>query len=683
MGGRAAAEAHRYRNAKVVLLGDSGVGKSGLALVLTKQKWEPTESTHGRRVWVFDARDEALDEGGKETRETLLWDLAGQPGYRMVHQLHLNEVSVALVVFDARSETEPFAGVRHWEKALRQARRLEGEGAGPLKKYLVAARADRGGIGVSRERIEATVRAFGFDGYFETSAKEGWQIPELTEVVRAAVDWESLPRVSSNELFQTIKQFLIDEKTEGRLLSTADDLYRALCLAHKELKDDAELRAKFETCVGRVENRGLIRRLSFGDYVLLQPELLDAYASAMVNAAKSEPDGLGCIAEEDALAGRFKMPSDERVADKEQEKLLLIATLEELLRHDIVLKETSESAVDLVFPSQFTRDWPDAPEVPGRAVVFTFDGPVLNIYATLAVRLTHSRLFKKIDMWKNAAVYRGMAGGTCGIYLREGDEGRGELTLFFDAASGETRLQFEDYVAAHLRRRALPESVRLRRVVACGACPVVFTDEQVRLCREHGKNDIKCPVCGTANALPGEAEEKVESAPLSARSEAVAEMDRAADEKRDLAAAAMVLQGKIQSEDFDVFLCHNSQDKPAVKEIGERLKERGILPWLDVWELRPGLPWQEALERQIEKIKSAAVFVGPGGTGPWQNQELRAFLSEFVERKVPVIPVLLPGCDETPKLPVFLRAMTWVDFRKQEADPLRQLVWGITGEKVL
>lgn len=34
-----------YKNAKVVLLGDSGVGKSGLAL--RHDHWEPTESTHG------------------------------------------------------------------------------------------------------------------------------------------------------------------------------------------------------------------------------------------------------------------------------------------------------------------------------------------------------------------------------------------------------------------------------------------------------------------------------------------------------------------------------------------------------------------------------------------------------------------------------------------------------------
>jgi hypothetical protein len=61
---------------------------------------------------------------------------------------------------------------------------------------------------------------------------------------------------------------------------------------------------------------------------------------------------------------------------------------------------------------------------------------------------------------------------------------------------------------------------------------------------------------------------------------------------------------------YDVFLCHNSSDKSDVQTIGERLMRFGILPWLDEWELRPGLPWQRSLEEQISSIKSAAVFVG-------------------------------------------------------------------------
>ena len=105
---------------------------------------------------------------------------------------------------------------------------------------------------------------------------------------------------------------------------------------------------------------------------------------------------------------------------------------------------------------------------------------------------------------------------------------------------------------------------------------------------------------------------------------------------------------KDEITDFDVFLCHNVADKPAVRWTAERLRERGILPWLDETELQPGRPWQEELERQIGRIRAAAVFVGHNGVGPWQNQEVMAFLREFVERRCPVIPVLLPGAAHRP-----------------------------------
>ena len=263
--------------------------------------------------------------------------------------------------------------------------------------------------------------------------------------------------INSSVLFDSIKQFLIEQKQQGRLLCTVDDLFYGFLRAHPDNAKDDALRASFETCVGRVESRGLIRRLQFGDLVLLQPELLDSYASGMVQAARAEPDGLGFIAEEDALAGRFGLAESERVNDKAQEKLLLIATVEELLRHEIALKEVTDQGVDVVFPSQFTRERPDAPDIPGKEVTFAFEGPLHNIYATLAVRLSHSTLFKRQAMWQNAASYTATVGGTCGIHLRELEEGRGELVLFYDEqASRAVRSQFETYVADHLRLRAVP-----------------------------------------------------------------------------------------------------------------------------------------------------------------------------------------------------------------------------------
>ncbi|HSS50483.1 MAG TPA: toll/interleukin-1 receptor domain-containing protein [Thermoanaerobaculia bacterium] len=136
------------------------------------------------------------------------------------------------------------------------------------------------------------------------------------------------------------------------------------------------------------------------------------------------------------------------------------------------------------------------------------------------------------------------------------------------------------------------------------------------------------------------------------------------------------------SETFDVFLSHNSKDKPTVRQIGEALRNRGFKVWLDEWELVPGRPWQEAVEEIIGTVRSSAVLVGKDGLGPWENPEMRACLTQMVRRKLPVIPVLLPGCPQAPELPLFLVEVTWVDLRAGLIeDGLDSLEWGITGKK--
>src|SRR6185436_5458081 len=117
---------------------------------------------------------------------------------------------------------------------------------------------------------------------------------------------------------------------------------------------------------------------------------------------------------------------------------------------------------------------------------------------------------------------------------------------------------------------------------------------------------------------------------------------------------------------FDVFLSHNGEDMEAVEELAHRLVDEAQLkPWLDKWNLVPGEPWQEALEEALDSSRTCAVFLGPSGIGPWQNEEMRVALQSRVsERGFRVIPVLLPEA-QTPagrELPRFLTRLTWVDF---------------------
>jgi GTPase SAR1 family protein len=74
----------RYVNAKVVLIGEGTVGKTSLAHRLVEDRYVIRDRTHGMNVWRLDL---PLSPEATLERETLLWDLAGQEDYRLIHQL--------------------------------------------------------------------------------------------------------------------------------------------------------------------------------------------------------------------------------------------------------------------------------------------------------------------------------------------------------------------------------------------------------------------------------------------------------------------------------------------------------------------------------------------------------------------------------------------------------------------
>ena len=133
---------------------------------------------------------------------------------------------------------------------------------------------------------------------------------------------------------------------------------------------------------------------------------------------------------------------------------------------------------------------------------------------------------------------------------------------------------------------------------------------------------------------------------------------------------------------FDVFLSYHSPDRPLVRKLKQRLVAARLSVWFDEDELPPGQSWQDLIEEGIRGSKCVAVLVGPSGIGPWEDEEAEAALQFAVRERRSVIPVLLPGCDAAPRLPMFLSTRTWVDLHaglRQEG--IERLLWGITGVK--
>ena len=139
---------------------------------------------------------------------------------------------------------------------------------------------------------------------------------------------------------------------------------------------------------------------------------------------------------------------------------------------------------------------------------------------------------------------------------------------------------------------------------------------------------------------------------------------------------------------FDVFLSHATTDKPLVEELARRLARENLRPWLDKWNLIPGTAWQPEIEAVLADCLTCAVIIGSGGIGPWHHEEMRLAIGRRVEDRehsFRVIPVLLPGVErpERSKLPGFLTATTWVEFRDtlDDSEAFHRLVCGIRGEE--
>src|SRR5215471_10914354 len=99
---------------------------------------------------------------------------------------------------------------------------------------------------------------------------------------------------------------------------------------------------------------------------------------------------------------------------------------------------------------------------------------------------------------------------------------------------------------------------------------------------------------------------------------------------------------------FDVFLSYTHADRPQAQEIDAWLRGQGVKPFFDR-RLTPGLPWLVAIEEAIASSGSVAILIGQHGIGNVQHYECAAALERQTgDRDFPVIPVLLPGCENPP-----------------------------------
>uniref|UniRef100_A0A5B7AU54 Putative ras-related protein RHN1 n=1 Tax=Davidia involucrata TaxID=16924 RepID=A0A5B7AU54_DAVIN len=153
--------------AKLVLLGDMGTGKTSLVLRFVKgQFYEYQESTIGA---AFFTQVLSLNEA---TIKFDIWDTAGQERYHSLAPMYYRGAAAAVVVYDISS-------MDSFERAKKWVRELQRQGNPNLVMVLVANKAD---LEEKREVLNEVGEQYAKDNrllFFETSAKTAQNVNEL------------------------------------------------------------------------------------------------------------------------------------------------------------------------------------------------------------------------------------------------------------------------------------------------------------------------------------------------------------------------------------------------------------------------------------------------------------------------------------------------------------------------
>ncbi len=474
----------QYTNAKVLLVGESGVGKTGLSKVLAGEKWQPSDSTVG--AWATQWKL-PVSSGGDVEREIWLWDFGGQADQRLIHQLYMDETALAVLVFDGQKE-DLFETLGQWDRDITRASR------NPFTKLLVAGRVDAGGLRASRSQVEAFGEERGYTQFLETSAKANIRCEELKQAILDGIRWEDIPWRSSPLLFKRLKEEIVRLKDAGWVLMRFNELREALRLSlfsQLERFTDEELKAVVSLLAGP----GVVWELKFGSWVLLQPERINAYAQAVIQTMREDEHERGCLPEERVLNGDLTYHSSMARLETDEERFILLAMHQTLVERGLCLREHTDKGALLIFPSYYRRERPELVGHPAVLVSYRFNGFLDDIYATLVVRLHHTRPFQQDQLWRYAADFRTLTGKQLGVKLTRRAEGAGELEVYFDPTiPTEEKIIFSKYVHEHLLQSGR-DVTRLRHYV-CPYCGTPVGNREVAMRKlEEGKKDIFCVNC--------------------------------------------------------------------------------------------------------------------------------------------------------------------------------------------
>lgn len=395
-----------YRNAKVALIGEGRAGKTGLFQRLCLDTWAPSEESHGLSVLPFPSMGERTRRGPEDpdtaVEEVFVWDLAGQPHFRLGHQLQLGGISVALHVVDAEDPLPDLEQVPYWCEALKQARLVAGWSAVPLEQHLIVARADAvadpARLDGAVEAAKAVAHACGLDQVLVTSARDEDGIAALRALIAESIAWERLPLMSSTADFETLRRVLRPGTRERREkpLYAMGDLLRNL---RAQGLEDATV---VDSLLRLAEAQGLGRRVSVrgSDAWLTEPELIDGLVASVVEVARANP--LASVAARDITDGTIPLgPDAPEFLSRATNLQLREIAVADMLRYHLAF----EDGPNLVLPVVFIQgaDGPEPSPWPVEHEVTLYLRRAVELpFSHVAVAWAHTASRKGGGAWSGA-----------------------------------------------------------------------------------------------------------------------------------------------------------------------------------------------------------------------------------------------------------------------------------------
>ncbi|MCB9690249.1 MAG: metallophosphoesterase [Alphaproteobacteria bacterium] len=479
-------------SAKVVVVGEGGVGKTCLAKRLAAQSFDPAErSTHGMQVFSVPAERLAppLEGAPPATRDVMLWDLGGQEEYRLLHQLFLRDTALALVLCEPRRDSS-VADALIWGRQLAN----RGPAQTLMPRFLVGTKVDDEHTPDGGQPLVEQAKAHGFIGPFLTSAKSDRGIEALGQALVTSIPWATITVMARTALFQHVHERVERRKASGKVV-----------LAYDELED--EVRAQrpedytpiaLNTAVELLAQQGRIGDVRMGNgerMLVLDVAVVERYASSILLMAR---DNLRQMPAVDL--GQLYLPNQTfpRLRPEDQlpsavQAVVLQCIVQLFLESQIAFFHSGM----LVFPSLLPP--PDTTTVDeGTSIAYDLSGGAEVIYASLVSGLARVGTFgpPRLSPGPRAVMSPLGSQGELGVRLRPAD-GAGHrwarIELFFTPElQVDLRRHFVAHVEQHLQGNGVEVFEKLEVRCSCGKS---FDEATVRARLTSGKPDIGCEIC--------------------------------------------------------------------------------------------------------------------------------------------------------------------------------------------